>query len=156
DRCTITIEGARRERIRQTESTPIPLPGGARGLAIEKLPVGGPYTITVTAIGKPDDGISFRNILVGDLWVLGGQSNMFGIDVIREELPALPYLNMLNLFHFAKEARWCAGEPPIHRIPEPFAQFTLKSQHPEYTEEQIRAILDRKTPVGGIDCSYFF
>ena len=48
------------------------------------------------------------------------------------------------------------GEPPIHRIPEPFAQTTLKSQHPEYSDTQIREILDGKIPVGGIDCSYFF
>ncbi|MBI3347044.1 MAG: hypothetical protein HY020_07505, partial [Burkholderiales bacterium] len=34
--------------------------------------------------------------------------------------------------------------------------YTLKSQHPEYSDAKIREILDNKTPVGGIDCSYFF
>jgi sialate O-acetylesterase len=63
---------------------------------------------------------------------------------------------MLNLLHFEKEAHWCAAKPPIHRIPEPFAQFTLKSQHPEYSDAAIKKIIDDKTPVGGIDCSYFF
>lgn len=154
---TIRIDDARGKLIRQFESAPTELGEGARGVVIEKLPVGGPYAITIAAPGKPDrDRLHLRQILVGDIWILGGQSNMFGIDVIWEELPALPQVNMLNLLHFAKDAHWCAGEPPIHRIPEPFAQFTLKSQHPEYSDAKIREILDSKTPVGGIDPSYFF
>ena len=153
----IKVEDAAGKRIRQSEATPVELGDGARGAVIEKLPIGGPYTITIAAVDKAEtDGVRFQNILVGDVWILGGQSNMFGIDVIKEELPALPYLNMLNLLHFEKDAHWCAGEPPIHRIPEPFAQYTLKSQHPEYSDARIREILDNKTPVGGIDCSYFF
>jgi sialate O-acetylesterase len=153
----ITVEDSSGKRIRQFKPAPIDLRDGDRGVVIENLPVGGPFTITIAASGKPEkDGLRFRNILVGDVWILGGQSNMFGIDVIKEELPALPYLNTLNLLHFEKDAHWCAGMPPIHRIPEPFAQHTLKSQHPEYSDEKIREILDNKTPVGGIDCSYFF
>ena len=153
----IRVEDARGKLVRQIERGPVDLRDGARGVAIEKLPVGGPYTITIAASSNPEkDGLRFRNVLVGDLWILGGQSNMFGIDVIKEELPALQYLNMLNVLHFEKDAHWCAGKPPIHRIPEPFAQSTLKSQHPDYSEEKIREILDSKVPVGGIDCSYFF
>ena len=33
---------------------------------------------------------------------------MFGIDVIKENLPALPYLNMLDVQHFHREAHWAA------------------------------------------------
>src|SRR5262249_30651492 len=89
-------------------------------------------------------------------WLLGGQSNMYGIDVIKEKLPAMPAVNMLDVRHFDKDAHWCAAVPPIHRIPEPFATFTLKSQHPEFSEQRIREIIASKTPVGGIDGSYFF
>ena len=32
----------------------------------------------------------------------------------------------------------------------------LKGQHPEYSEQRIREIIDSKSPVGGIDGSYFF
>jgi sialate O-acetylesterase len=156
-RLTLDVDDARGRRVRHGEVAPVELPGAGPGAVIEKLPVGGPYTISVAGVGKPEqDAVAFRNILVGDIWILGGQSNMFGIDVIKEELPALPYINMLNLLHFEKDAHWCAGAPPIHRIPEPFAQFTLKSQHPEYSDEKIREILDSRAPVGGIDCSYFF
>jgi hypothetical protein len=153
---TITVEDARGKPIRQAERAPVDLRDGGRGVVIEKLPVGGPYAITIAAAGnREQDGIRFRNILVGDIWILGGQSNIFGIDLIKEKLPALPYLSMLNLLHFAKDAHWCAGEPPIHRIPEPFAENTLKRQHPDYSDATIREILDSKTPVGGIDCSHF-
>ena len=98
----------------------------------------------------------FAHILVGDIWLLGGQSNMYGIDLVRENLPALPWLNMLNVRHVDRDAHWCAAVPPIHRIPEPFAAFTLKSQHPDYTDDRIRTIITSGQPVGGIDCSYFF
>lgn len=153
----IKIEDSHGKSIQHVESDPVDLRDGRRGAAIENLPVGGPYTITIGLVGRPEeDGIRFRNILVGDIWILGGQSNMYGIDVIKEDLPALPYLNMLNVMHTQNDAHWCAAKPPIHRIPEPFAQFTLKSQHPEYSEARIRELLDSNTPVGGIDCSYFF
>jgi len=157
DKVAVRIEDAQGHTIQQVGSIPVEFQGGVRVAVIKKLPVGGPYTITIEPVGSPaDSSVQFRNILVGDIWILGGQSNMYGIDVIKEELPALPHVNMLNLLHVAKDAHWCPAKPPIHRIPEPFAQFTLKSQHPEYSETKIRELLDSQTPVGGIDCSYFF
>jgi sialate O-acetylesterase len=131
--------------------------GLGQTVLLESLPVGGPYTVTVSSKSSRGNHKNiFRNILVGDIWVLGGQSNMFGIDVIKEKLPALPYLNILDARHFLHDAHWCAGVPPIHRIPEPFAAFTLKSQHPDWSDEQIKRTIASGIPIGGIDCSYFF
>lgn len=142
---------------RHFASSVIDLGDGKKGLAIEQLAVGGPYSIKIAA---QDDAtrpvLSFHNILVGDIWILGGQSNMFGADAIKEDLPALPYLNMLDVMHIERDAHWCAAVPPIHRIPPVFAAGFLRGQHPEFSEEQIQAILASKTPVGGADCSYFF
>lgn len=39
------------------------------------LPVGGPYTLTVTGAGESQP-TTFKNILSGDVWVCSGQSNM--------------------------------------------------------------------------------
>lgn len=39
---------------------------------LKGMPVGGPYTLI---IGKSE----YKNIYVGDLWVLAGQSNMQGV-----------------------------------------------------------------------------
>jgi sialate O-acetylesterase len=131
-------------------------PGLGRTALLEGIPVGGPYTVTVTLPGAREAARTFHQILVGDIWILGGQSNMFGIDVIKENLPALPYLNMLDVQHVERDAHWAAGLPPIHRIPESLASSYLHNQHPEWTEEQIKQTIAAKAPVGGIDCSYFF
>lgn len=141
---------------RQFESLAIDVGDGKKGVAIDQLAVGGPYSIKIAAQDDATKFARFRNILVGDIWILGGQSNMFGADAIKEDLPGLPYLNMLDVMHIERDAHWCAAVPPIHRIPQVFAAGFLRGQHPEFSEEQIQAILASKTPVGGADCSYFF
>ena len=153
----VTIEDQAGNKVRQTESTAIELEGARRGVSVEDLEVGGPYTITITAKDNPAaTPVRFQRILVGDIWILGGQSNMFGIDRIKEELPELPYLNMLNVLHFQRDSHWCSGVPPIHRIPPSNAPFVIKRQHPEYSDAQVQSVLASNVPVGGIDCSYFF
>ncbi len=88
--------------------------GLGRTALLEGIPVGGPYTVTVAPRGhNAAAAIAFHNILVGDIWILGGQSNMFGIDVIKENLPALPYLNMLDVQHV--QARLRIGRPACLR-----------------------------------------
>jgi sialate O-acetylesterase len=145
-------------RVLQTRRVqPEQVPGLGLAVRLQAIPLGGPYTVTVTTkVPRSDHKIVFQNVLVGDIWVLGGQSNMFGIDRIRETLPALPYVNLLDLRHLSRDAHWCAGLPPIHRIPEPFATFTIRAQHPEWSDEQIKRTLSSGVPIGGIDCSYFF
>ncbi len=153
----IAVEDQRGETIRRDESRAVDLGVRGRGVPIDGLPVGGPFTITVATANRPAEPLRrFLHVLVGDIWILGGQSNMYGIDVLREELPALSYVNMLNVRHLDRDAHWCAAVPPIHRIPESLAPFTLKSQHPEYSDDRIRAIIASGQPVGGIDSSYFF
>ena len=52
----------------------------------------------------------FRHILVGDIWLMAGQSNMYGSVRLEEKLPALPYLNMLNFELTREEPHWCASK----------------------------------------------
>lgn len=156
-RFVVAVEGDRGQSIRRVEAAAIAVDGTARGVPIDDLPTGGPYTITVAPVDRPAEPLRrFRHVLVGDIWVLGGQSNMYGIDRVREDLPALPTVNMLDVRHVLRDAHWCAAVPPIHRIPEPHATFTLKAQHPDYPDERIRSIIAGGQPVGGIDGSYFF
>jgi len=80
-----------------------------KGVLLEGLPVGGPYLFEIApnaASQDVPDKFSFHNILVGDLWILGGQSNMFGFNLPEEDLPALPQINMLNIMHFLRDAQW--------------------------------------------------
>lgn len=50
-------------------------------VSLDPLPEGGPYTITASADGCPD--LTLREVLVGDVWVCAGQSNMkFRMDLV--------------------------------------------------------------------------
>jgi sialate O-acetylesterase len=134
--------------------------GGPQGahVAIENIPVGGPYTIELSrTIGRKQKAIIvFRKILVGDIWILAGQSNMFGIALAEEPLPALPYLNMLNNLMFDPNSHWCAGIPPIARVPDNLAPHEYKAQYPGITDAEIRQRIAVKAPCGGIGPEYFF
>jgi sialate O-acetylesterase len=41
-----------------------------------KFSAGGPYTLKVYETGKPDKAIDLKGILIGDVWLASGQSNM--------------------------------------------------------------------------------
>src|SRR5690242_14544707 len=75
----VTVDDLAGKSSRKAVASPIDFPSGARGMQIDDLAVGGPYTI---AIAVHDDAakplVQMRRVLVGDLWILGGQSNMYG------------------------------------------------------------------------------
>ena len=64
---------------------------GAWTAKLPALPTGGPYTLTVTG----PQTVTLNNILVGDVWVCSGQSNMeFGVGVLLnpdQEIAAANY-----------------------------------------------------------------
>lgn len=43
---------------------------------LPKFKAGGPYTLKIYEEGKPGEGVVLRGILVGDVWLASGQSNM--------------------------------------------------------------------------------
>ncbi|MDR3708111.1 MAG: sialate O-acetylesterase [Capsulimonadaceae bacterium] len=47
---------------------------GAWSVKLSPIAAGGPYTLTIT--GTPNDTVTLNNILVGEVWICGGQSNM--------------------------------------------------------------------------------
>ena len=51
---------------------------GNQGVIIDNIPVGGPYTVEVSSISNSNRTIIFHRVLVGDIWLLAGQSNMYG------------------------------------------------------------------------------
>ncbi|MBL8233151.1 MAG: sialate O-acetylesterase [Bryobacterales bacterium] len=72
------------------------------------VPTGGPYRLEVRAGGTV---AAVENVLVGDLWVLGGQSNMEGYgDLINVEQPH-------GLVHsFDMTDQWVLAEEPLHLL----------------------------------------
>ncbi|MBL8173273.1 MAG: sialate O-acetylesterase [Bryobacterales bacterium] len=73
------------------------------------LPTGGPYRIEVRSNNIVQ---SVNNILIGDLWVLAGQSNMEGVgDLVNVEPPN-------GLIHsFNQSDEWVLAEEPLHLLP---------------------------------------
>lgn len=82
--------------------------GNAWSGILTGLPVGGPYTIELRA-GAARAAV--HDVLVGDLWVLAGQSNMQGVgDLIDVEPPH-------ELVHnFDMSDQWVLAEEPLHTL----------------------------------------
>lgn len=79
---------------------------------IEALPVGGPYQIEVhlkTSSGKMVARTTVSNVLVGDLWILAGQSNMQGIGDLQLENPPSVYVNS-----YGYDESWGIASDPLH------------------------------------------
>lgn len=80
--------------------------------AIRSLPTGGPYTILLRVVapsGKVIADAQLRHVLVGDLWILAGQSNMEGIGDLREaEDPSI----FVNCYGF--DEKWTIAADPLH------------------------------------------
>ena len=74
------------------------------------IPTGGPYRIELRMQGGTSV-IAFNNILVGDLWILAGQSNMEGVgDLIDVQQPD-PMVHSFDLTD-----RWGVAEEPLHTL----------------------------------------
>ncbi len=77
---------------------------------LKAVPAGGPYRLEFRAAGSSHVA-AVANVLVGDLWVLAGQSNMEGVGNL-EDLP-LPsaLVNSLDMTD-----TWTVAEDPLHRL----------------------------------------
>ena len=80
--------------------------GGKWTVEVNALPAGGPYRIDLRVVGGPAVA-AVDNILVGDLWMLAGQSNMEGVgDLVNVEMPH-------ELVHsFDMSDQWIVAEEP--------------------------------------------
>ncbi len=80
---------------------------------LKGLPAGGPYDITLSvksSTGRKDSAI-FRDILVGDVWILAGQSNMEGIGYLKDALKPVSHVRA-----FYMDDRWDVARDPIHNL----------------------------------------
>lgn len=82
--------------------------GRMRG-SLDGLPVGGPYEVTLQ-VG--DATLTVCDLLVGDVWLLGGQSNMQGCGLFpKKRPPADPQVRA-----FYMDDRWAVAKDPIHNM----------------------------------------
>ena len=83
--------------------------GGKLGGCLKGLPAGGPYDIELR-VG--DEKLAIRDVLVGDVWLLGGQSNMQGCGYFSKPRPA----SDPQVRAFFMDDRWGAAKDPIHNM----------------------------------------
>lgn len=77
------------------------------------LKTGGPYAVDLRIEAKAgeDETLRIRDVLVGDVWVLAGQSNMQGAG--ERELAAPPHRFVRA---FTMDDRWDVAQDPIHNL----------------------------------------
>ncbi len=100
---------------------------------IDNLPVGGPYTLDFAVVddaGKAREKLSIRNVLVGDLWLLAGQSNMQGYGYMPALTPTQPLIH-----NFYMDNRWDIAEEPLHNLLQ--AAAPVHGGNPAYPEPRI-------------------
>jgi len=88
--------------------------GGKLTGRLKGLPIGGPYDVelrVVDAEGRVLDGSSVDDLLVGDVWILAGQSNMQGIGLLRNRLKAVRQVRACYM-----DDHWAPAEDPIHNM----------------------------------------
>lgn len=95
----------------------LPVGQAARGVfqgLLRGLIAGGPYEIELkieNPAGKVLDSMRIQDVLVGDVWILGGQSNMEGIGLIKDAAKPDPRVRA-----FYMDDRWAAAKDPIHNL----------------------------------------
>ena len=79
---------------------------------VRNIPAGGPYKIELRIPGTAA-ATAVNDVLVGDLWVLAGQSNMEGVgDLVDTEMP---HEKLAHNFDLADQ--WLVAEEPLHTLP---------------------------------------
>lgn len=85
--------------------------GGHWSGEVRNVPTGGPYRVEFRIPGA-NAATAVKDLLVGDLWVLAGQSNMEGVgDLVDTEMP-----NEL-VHNFDMADNWMVAEDPLHSLP---------------------------------------
>jgi len=81
---------------------------------LKGLPASGPYDIELRVLGPAGgalEAVAVEDVLVGDVWVLGGQSNMQGVGLLKDRLEPLARVRAFYL-----DDRWAPAEDPIHNM----------------------------------------
>lgn len=87
---------------------------GAFSGVIDGLPVGGPYHLTLAvadASGRVREQTVVREVLIGDLWILAGQSNMQGYGYLPSPVPQDPGIRLYGM-----DNCWRVAREPLHDL----------------------------------------
>ncbi len=116
---------------------------------LPSLSTGGPHVVSVRVVdvtGATAAERTFRDVYVGDLWILAGQSNMVGRAKVDDLYPRDPRVRMFTL-----QGEWQLAAHPLHDEPLP-AGVTRPGHGPglEFGRELART---QNVPIGLIACA---
>jgi len=97
---------------------------------LKGLPAGGPYDVRLRIVsgqGRVLDSLDVADVLVGDVWILGGQSNMEGVG----RLTGLKADRQVRAFYM--DDRWDVARDPIHNL--------------QHAVDQVHHVIHGCTPV---------
>lgn len=81
---------------------------------LKGLPAGGPYDICISVVdrnGKTLESRTVESVFVGDVWILGGQSNMQGCGLLKDAASPDP---RVRAFYMNDE--WDMAVDPVHHL----------------------------------------
>jgi len=81
---------------------------------LKEIPCGGPYDIRISVedvSGKILDSLTIKDVLVGDVWILAGQSNMQGCGYMKDALKPHP---LTRAFYMTDT--WSIAKDPLHEL----------------------------------------
>lgn len=81
---------------------------------LKGLPAGGPYDVELAVrdrSGTALDVVRVKDVLVGDVWILGGQSNMQGVGLIKDAPKPDPLVRAWYM-----DDRWGVAKEPVHNM----------------------------------------
>ncbi|MFN0165807.1 MAG: sialate O-acetylesterase [Bryobacteraceae bacterium] len=124
--------------------------GGKWNGVISGVPTGGPYGIQVRS---GNSQAALAGLLVGDLWVLAGQSNMQGVGDLINVVP--PH----DLVHnFDMSDQWVIAEEPLHTLAnatDPVHWGRNANKQPEKLEgERLRKMVATRTKGAGLGMAF--
>lgn len=119
---------------------------GAWQGSIQGVPAGGPYRVELCvrdASGATVESAAVYDVLVGDLWVLAGQSNMQGVGNQTKMQEPNPLVHTFSMSH-----EWRLAKEPLHILDESPDPVHSGQKSPEERQNAIRAWRDGSKGAG--------
>jgi sialate O-acetylesterase len=111
------------------------------------IPAGGPYRVEfrwLDGAGKTIEVASRHGILVGDLWILAGQSNMQGVGNLVDVEPPNGQVNMFDM-----SDQWRLAEEPLHSLADAVDSFHWRGK-PRLTGVEAAEAARRRVKGAGL------
>lgn len=121
---------------------------GRFGGTMKGIPTGGPYRLEVRIAGT-NTNFTINNLMVGDLWLLAGQSNMQGVGDLVDVQPSLDLVHSFDMTD-----RWLVAEEPLHTLPSALDRvhwpLNEKKEPERYAGEKLAQYLANRKKGSGL------